>query len=701
MNTGKQINAMVVVLFLLLIAIGVYAIWDPFRSDTKQDKQDELTLERASTTFALNCRVCHGDRGQGGSEGGRLAAALPLDREDLRGFDENSDFTLAKLENDAKFVANTITCGRAGTAMPIWGQSQGGTLTETQIDQLTFLISEGAWDYAQEHANEIDAEALGHITLQSPDGPVSADANEIVVSNASKLSVGQYIRIPIDEETEERMRILPLQLVVQRAQGGSEAADHDTGATITVVGAPPLLEGENAPTLGEEMDNEQLNVVVRDLDPFAVGNTIVINDEQMAVTAIERGMPTTGEVLVRDIGREPGSFLASGSEGIEAGAVIRMGGELMEVTAVRDDGDPGVELAADLTADASRIAVSDPAFFHEHYVVRIGDELIEVRRQAPLNQLLSQEVGRAETTISVTGSDGITEGVIIRMGSELLRVTEIVSDAQITLERAQDGTAAVHAPGTAVLKQVAVDVNEQPIEDPDTGQTLLGQLTADATTGAVTATTGISVGQTYVLEGELVEVTATQPAVLRVERGVEGTEAEVHARRVPIYDGNLLDVERGVQGTAAAAHSAGDELFMTEVEIDREAGGTKVEDHAKNSEIFLGSTLIVARGVLSTEAAEHEDGAEVLDFPVAPGDPATTGTTCGQPFVSGGPTSTPGPTVAGATNVLVSLLGPAPEYAVTADQDDCAALGADRGVPAATGSSCSRVLLDVCGKRPA
>ena len=35
MNTGKQINAMVVVLFVLLISLGAYSVWDPFRAETK------------------------------------------------------------------------------------------------------------------------------------------------------------------------------------------------------------------------------------------------------------------------------------------------------------------------------------------------------------------------------------------------------------------------------------------------------------------------------------------------------------------------------------------------------------------------------------------------------------------------------------------------------------------------------------------
>jgi len=79
MNTGKQINAMVVILFVTLVAIGAYTIWDPFRSDAAKTTQDSKTAEFGAETFTLNCRLCHGDRGQGGKDGGRLVGAPALD----------------------------------------------------------------------------------------------------------------------------------------------------------------------------------------------------------------------------------------------------------------------------------------------------------------------------------------------------------------------------------------------------------------------------------------------------------------------------------------------------------------------------------------------------------------------------------------------------------------------------------------------
>ena len=93
MNTGKQIYAMVVVLFLLLIAIGGYALFDPSRSEEAKENQIAKSAERGANTFALNCRLCHGDRGQGGPEGGRLPAAADLTNPRFRGIDDTGVFT--------------------------------------------------------------------------------------------------------------------------------------------------------------------------------------------------------------------------------------------------------------------------------------------------------------------------------------------------------------------------------------------------------------------------------------------------------------------------------------------------------------------------------------------------------------------------------------------------------------------------------
>ena len=589
MNTGKQVNAMVLVLFLLVIATGAYALWDTTRADSAIDDQQEMTAERGATTFALNCRLCHGDRGQGGVAGGRLPSAPALARDDLQGI-ENGTFNQDALDSAFKFVMNTVTCGRVGTSMPTWGQSQGGTLSEEQIRQLTILITarEGEfWALAQVHADELDAEATGHSTVQMPDDVFAASGTELIVSNASPFSLEQYIRIE-----DERLQIIDI--------------------------------------------------------------------------------PATGQTLVKSIGRTPDRILVSGAGGIEVGAIIRMGGELLQVTAMADEGDLEIVLDEAVSLSADRISVDDAAFFLPDYVIRIDDERIRVIDAVDTGQTLRATVGRAETTITVSGSEGLELGMVIRMGRELLQITEL-NPAVIEVKRGaadEDGNvtqAASHASGTSILKTgVAED------EEPDTDQTLLEAAGPDATTFIVSGTSGIAEGETFQLGGELVTVESIEPARLRVARGVDGTSAASHPARGDIFEGNLLDVERGVAGSRAASHDEGDPLFMTEVDVERGVGSSSLEEHTKRAEIFLGQRLIVERGVFETEPAEHPNGVLVRDFPVGPDDPERNrGEACGLAIADAptiiGPTATPAVDAQEVTIVAESIAFDTDTITVEAD----------------------------------
>ena len=598
MDTGKQINAMVVVLFLTVIAVGFYALFDPFRADKAEDDQLAMSAERGAHTFALNCRLCHGDRGEGGVDGGRLPAAPGLDRPDLQGIDMGT-FSFAAFDENFLMIMNTITCGRAGTAMPTWGRVHGGTLSGEQIRQLTVVIAGGNlgadplreggfWDDVQQQADEIDAETTSHSTLQMPGGALNSTATELTLSNAAPMSAEQFIRID-----DERMRIVEV--------------------------------------------------------------------------------PSTGQRLVKEVGRVPDELFVSGADGIAIGDIIRVDAELLEVTGLRADGDFSIALDAPIGSTDVVISVDNPTFFMAGYVVHAGSEQIEIQGAVDTGQVLAITTGRAQTTISVSGSLGIEVGARIRMGAELLAVLSI-EPATVTLERGADdldgnGTeAAGHTSGARILKLGGEPEEDEEPEDPDTGQTLLETLSATATTAVVSGITGISSGDTYQVGSELVRVTETQPAVLRVERGVGGTDRGEHSRRVSIFDDNFLSVERGVLGTSASPHDAGTDLLFDVIEVEREVQDTTVADHTKNAELFLGHVVIVERGVLNSEAVEHENGTLVMDFP-APPDPdavAITGATCGQnPPIVSEPTEGPGATPRDdAEQAAVSLL----EFEVIVDR---------------------------------
>lgn len=646
MNTGKQINAMVVVLFLTLVAIGAYTIFDPFRSDDAVDEQTEIAADRGANTFALNCRLCHGDRGQGGINGGRLPSAAVLDRPGLRGI-EDGIFVPALFGQTFDLITNTISCGRVGTPMPAWAEAQGGTLSEEQIRQLTVLITEGSWELAIEHADEIDAQATGHATVAMPGGSFGPGETQLLVSNAASFSRGQFIRIAINEEEEERLRVLPDQLLVERGVGGTEAVEHVSGTEVL------RSDDEDASVrLSEPVDADTTALAISDPTQFEIGDTLMLGEEEVEVAGFATGIPTTGQFLVEDIGRTPDSFMVSGSENISVGLVIRFEGELMEVLTVTDDGDTGVALDAATAAGDSLLSFDDPVFLRGGYVVRAGDELIRIVGPLDRGLLLAETVGVAETTIAVNGTAGLPADRPIRMGNELLHVTEILEQATVTFDRGVDGTsAASHDAGVsieALLEPVPGADDDAEPQFEATGQTVSVAVGASDETLEVSSISGLAINQTYRIGDELLRVVESTPARLRVERGVEDTDREPHARRTEIFDGNLLEVERGVSGTQTAAHADGAELFMTVLEVERQVEDSQLEAHNATAEIFLGNQLIVERGAFDTEPAEHENGSLILAFPEGPADPGRNEGACGQiaPEASG-PTQAPvdGPTV--------------------------------------------------------
>lgn len=671
MNTGKQINAMVAVLFLTLIAIGAYTIWDPTRSSKAEERQEEDAAGRGATTFALNCRLCHGDRGQGGANGGRLPAAPALNDGRLQGLDKGT-FSQAEYDADFKLVTNTIMCGRVGTKMPTWGQLQGGTLNEEQIRQLAILITKDYFDLAQEHADEVDAATTRHATVDMPDGSLTADGTDLTVNNASPFTLGEYIRIQ-----DERLRVRPKSVEVERGVDGTTAAKHDRGAAVTVAGAAPSPAPQRGavrpptPALGEPVDAKVTALSVSDTSGFAVGDVLQVEDEHVRVTSIVTGLPTTNEKLAKEIGREPKKLLVTGAEGLEVGQIIRLEGELLEVTAIHDDGDTKAVIDQDTTASDALVSFSDPLFFAAGYVVRVADEQMRVVGPVDTRQTLADTIGRAQTHFSVSGTRGLSTGMTIRLGEEEMRIVEIVSPAHVVVERGDpdaDGNATTktdHAAGVEFLQPQTAAEGETTAPAPKaTGQTLLRQAGAEDTSIDVTGTAGISPGQAYLLGGELVNVTDVVPAEVRVERAVNDTKLTEHPRRSPIFEANLLEVERGVNGTAAAAHTAGDQVLMTSLDVKREAGGSKVADHAKNAQLFLGNRLNVQRGALKTDAVEHANGELVRDFPPPPDSPTDTPSACGQLPRA---TEAPAPVataIPGGQDVGVSMA----EFSVTVDK---------------------------------
>lgn len=164
MNTGKQINVMVALVFLLVVLTGAYALVDPIRAERQEEFQLEQSIERGAKLFANNCRSCHGNAGRGVLEGPQFPG-VPLNNEEYRDPD--------RLQETQDRLFQTIACGRYGTLMPPWSQEHGGPLNDEQIRQLVLLITRGDeedWRHVEELSRQLNEE-FGEVPAPDPSNP--------------------------------------------------------------------------------------------------------------------------------------------------------------------------------------------------------------------------------------------------------------------------------------------------------------------------------------------------------------------------------------------------------------------------------------------------------------------------------------------------------------------------------------------------
>jgi uncharacterized cupredoxin-like copper-binding protein/mono/diheme cytochrome c family protein len=186
MNTSKQVNAMIGLLFLAFLVFGAYYAYEPHREAQATQTQEDVFAERGATLFVANCRTCHGLDGNGPLEGGvgpqlNTPAFVILQPGNKFGLPATS---VGDVKTITDFLTNTIACGRTNTFMPTWAQAHGGTLSDIQIKYIVSMITQGRWDLVKSIGAKVDA-ATG------------ATAATIIAKDPSKLSVnknncGQY-----------------------------------------------------------------------------------------------------------------------------------------------------------------------------------------------------------------------------------------------------------------------------------------------------------------------------------------------------------------------------------------------------------------------------------------------------------------------------------------------------------------------------
>jgi plastocyanin/mono/diheme cytochrome c family protein len=254
MNTSKQVNVMIGLMFVTLVGVLLYFIWDDVRAEDAKGKQTVENAERGGKLFSLNCRSCHGMNGLGPLENVNLLG-LPLNQE------INRPDGLGELMTRQSRILDTIRCGRVGTLMPAWAEDQGGPLNDFQIQQLVALItgampgldvpdnpnavSEKGWEAAVEEADHADLQGFEDKQLAEA---VGLTDTIFVLTETVDLMEDSLLRI--DDEVVKIVTVAADsdEITVERAAFATEAAAHEEGAQLfTGPIEPPTgpLTGEN------------------------------------------------------------------------------------------------------------------------------------------------------------------------------------------------------------------------------------------------------------------------------------------------------------------------------------------------------------------------------------------------------------------------------------------------------------------------
>ena len=263
MNTSKQINIMILVVFVSIFATALYTLWDPNRASEAEDEQLETLVWRGAYLFSQNCATCHGDSGEGGSVSNRFRLAPVLD---TLGDDYSGDeFDEQAYAEDYKQVYYTIVCGRVGKQMPTWGQSQGGPMNSEQIRQLTTLILRGGdegWVQAKEFAFEgvPDFDVPGYdrndlsltepldetsttLVLNRTTGapPAPGETPPQIVNPNERLQIGGA---PHEDGPTEIMNVIEVDtatntVTVERGVGTTDGLAHEAGVQVFQPAVPP------------------------------------------------------------------------------------------------------------------------------------------------------------------------------------------------------------------------------------------------------------------------------------------------------------------------------------------------------------------------------------------------------------------------------------------------------------------------------
>jgi len=266
-NTAKQVNVMLGLLFVGLFATFLYFLYDngfnafgidfDGRETAAAERQEKTNVERGAALFSTNCSSCHGLTGQGALE----RVGLPGAALNVEGYRPPGATATEVSQLQSRFM-DTIECGRVGTVMPPWHIDNGGALNSFQIEQLVLLItsefSPEGWEHAFEEANH-SAQFDPRIYLSSA---ISADDTTLSVTGTGGMAAEGLLRIGGDEMDEpyEIMLITEVdadndEVTVERGVQGSQGMEHEEGEEVRNGPIPPgdtiIGAGEGTPPCGQ------------------------------------------------------------------------------------------------------------------------------------------------------------------------------------------------------------------------------------------------------------------------------------------------------------------------------------------------------------------------------------------------------------------------------------------------------------------
>ena len=170
----RKIIAIVAMIAAMALLFLGYGFRESARQVSAQEQQLDTSIGRGINSFTTLCFPCHGEKGQGAVVPDVTPERLapPLNRPDLRPTD--SDERTKRYD----FIFKTIQRGRPGTPMPTWGQIDGGSLLDEQINELTLMILNGdrevsfegktatPWEHTADLVNEHVAQGLATLPKQ-------------------------------------------------------------------------------------------------------------------------------------------------------------------------------------------------------------------------------------------------------------------------------------------------------------------------------------------------------------------------------------------------------------------------------------------------------------------------------------------------------------------------------------------------------